>query len=222
MRYHLLLSVINRPPALPQLRRLCPVSAIFSSTPLLEICTGNITEHTPTKLVLLFKSFADFLGIGSSYASANAEGSGGGTAGDGGDCITPLSTSRSSRSSQNDHRDRGFSSHSAGAGAVASTAGVGVPTTPASGSTAGGGGGGGGGSSSARKWESTGKRRSSSGGSGGAAGARNGGEGRRAVVRQSSGFVRDFIRGAGIHRLDPRRLAGMGTFFFFFPSFSCV
>lgn len=65
----------------------------------------------------------------------------------------------------------------------------------------GGGGGGSGGGGATRKWESTGKKRSSGGGSAA-------GKGPGEAVGQGSGFVRDFIRGAGIHRLDPRRLAG--------------
>ena len=32
--------------------------------------------------------------------------------------------------------------------------------------------------------------------------------------QQSASFVRDFIRGAGIHRLDPRRLSGEKASFF--------
>lgn len=60
------------------------------------------------------------------------------------------------------------------------------------------------------KWESTGKRRSSGGGTEGTGNKVV--KGPRQAVGQGSAFVRDFIRGAGIHRLDPRRLWGENVF----------
>lgn len=62
-----------------------------------------------------------------------------------------------------------------------------------------------------RKWVWTDKRRSWGGRGGGESGSgrlKDPREGAVVAGQQSDGFVRDFIRGAGIHRLDPRRLSG--------------
>ena len=82
-----------------------------------------------------------------------------------------------------------------------------VSATSSSGSGSGGSGGGCGGgcsgsaSASKGKWEFSGKRRSPEREAGRAKSPQQ-------AVEQGSAFVRDFIRGAGIHRLDPRRLSG--------------
>lgn len=159
-----------------------------------------------TSLIPYHQSFFDFLGIGTGYANADA------VAADGGSCTTPHSVGIPSRSTPTDLRDRGFFSHgsSASAAAAGHSAGAGAATT------GGGGGPSGGSNSNTRKWESMIKRRSSGGsggGGGGGAGARGESESCQAVGSDTSAFVRDFIRGAGIHRLDPRRLAGECFFF---------
>lgn len=110
--------------------------------------------------------------------------------GGGGGLNTPVSRSRSTLRGTNG----GGSSNSTRVGSVVhggSAVGDGCSTSnhDTSGTACGGGG-------SKGKWESISKKRPSGGGKG------------QAVVGNRSAFVRDFIRGAGIHRLDPRRLAG--------------
>lgn len=121
------------------------------------------------------------------------------------------------RSSRSTPRGNGFASTTA---PFSSTAGA--ASAAAAATTQGGGLGGG----STGKWESSaslGKQRGSSG-TAGAAASVGGGEGggpvgfrggalqlrtaAAALGQQISAFMRDFIRGAGIHRLDPRRLSG--------------
>lgn len=102
---------------------------------------------------------------------------------------TPLSRSRSTLKSTNGGGSSNSTSVSSlvhGGSAVGDGCSTGNNDT--SGTAVGGG--------SKGKWESISKKRPTEGGKG------------QVDVGNRSAFVRDFIRGAGIYRLNPRRLAG--------------
>lgn len=130
---------------------------------------------------------------------------------------TPGTRSTRSTPRGNNGSGGGFSNHGNGGVSAAPTYTSGTGT--ASSATPRGGNSGG----SKGKWESTAlrkQRRSSSTSDGGldagndedGGGVKRGPQSEGALWReQSSSFARDFIRGAGIHRLDPRRLWGEKT-----------
>lgn len=128
------------------------------------------------------QSFSEYMGIGGGYGTAHSSG-----------------LARSTNSGNGGGTGSGSTAENAlvaAAGSPPVGSGVGTAACDSEGGVEGGAA-----CCTTRRWESAGKKLSSS------TGARRGA---RQAVDQGSGFVRDFVRGAGIHRLDPRRLAGKG------------
>lgn len=184
-------------PPPPEIMAHPPATSAFSSAPLARCLCKCLLFNTN----VLPQSFSDY-GGGAGHNNPGTR-----------------SARSTPRGSSGNNGSNGFYNHGhGGAGATPScVSGAGTAST----ATPRGGNGGGGGTKG--KWESTAlrkQRRSSSTSDGGletgideaGGGVKRGPLSEGALWRQqSSSFVRDFIRGAGIHRLDPRRLSGEKT-----------